>query len=328
MTKTRSVGIAGAAITTLAVAMATPAAAQMYGLGTGKQGFFTYSAGAAIAKVASDHGLALRIQPFGGTSAYVPAVAAKEVDFGLANELETNYAVTGTVIYKGKPQPDIRVVAIMNPLYSALFVRKDSPIKTIADLKGKRVPTDYTSQRVLDILVQGTLANAGLTYNDIQKVRVPNVVGGANEFAEGKADVFNFALGAGKVSETDAKVGGIRALNIDPSPEAMARLRKWVPVAYAAKVEPAKGRAGINEPTTLFAYDYLLLTSTKIPDEAVYKLTKILHENKAALVAGFRPLAGFMPNRMNKDMSPVQFHPGAIKYYKEIGAWPPKKSDG
>ena len=72
--------------------------------------------------------------------------------FGLANELETNYAVTGTVIYKGKPQPDIRVVAIMNPLYSALFVRKDSPIKSIADLKGKRVPTDYTSQRVLDIL--------------------------------------------------------------------------------------------------------------------------------------------------------------------------------
>jgi TRAP-type uncharacterized transport system substrate-binding protein len=31
---------------------------------------------------------------------------------------------------------------------------------------------------------------------------------------------------------------------------------------------------------------------------------------------------------MNKDMGPVQFHPGAIKYYKEIGAWPPKKSEG
>ena len=97
----------------------------MYGLGTGKQGFFTYSAGAAIAKVASDNGLQLRIQPYGGTSAYVPAVNAKEVDFGLANELETNYAVTGTVIYKDKPQPDVRVVAILTPLYSALFVRKD-----------------------------------------------------------------------------------------------------------------------------------------------------------------------------------------------------------
>ena len=42
----------------------------------------------------------------------------------------------------------MRVVAMLTPLYSELFVRKDSPIKTIPDLKGKRVPTDYTSQRV------------------------------------------------------------------------------------------------------------------------------------------------------------------------------------
>ena len=52
--------------------------AQIYSLGTGKQGFFTYSAGAAIAKVASDSGLKLRISPFGGTSAYVPGVNAGE----------------------------------------------------------------------------------------------------------------------------------------------------------------------------------------------------------------------------------------------------------
>jgi TRAP transporter TAXI family solute receptor len=316
------------AATTLSVATAAwqPASAQMYGLGTGKQGFFTYSAGAAIAKVASDNGLALRVQPFGGTSAYVPAISAKEVDFGLANELETNYAVTGKVMYEGKPQPELRVVAILTPLYSAVFVRKDSPIKKIADLKGKRLPSDYTSQKVLQVIVQGTLANGGLTYADVQKVPVPNVAGGADEFAQGKADAFNFALGAGKVSETDAKVGGIRALNIDPSPEAMARLRKWVPVAYSTEVKPGPGRAGIGEPTMLFAYDYLVLASTKMADDTVYKLTKILHQKKDALVAGFRPLAGFMPNRMNKDMAPVQFHPGAIKYYQEIKAWPPAKS--
>jgi hypothetical protein len=296
----------------------------MYGIGTGKQGFFTYSAGAAIAKVASDNGLALRIQPYGGTSAYVPAINAKEIEFGLANELETNYAVTGRVIYKDKPQPDVRVVAILTPLYSVLFVRKDSPIKTIADLKGKRVPSDFISQRVLDVLVQGTLANGGLTYNDVQKVPVPNVVGGANEFAEGKADTFMFALGSGAVAETDAKVGGVRVLPIDPSPEAMARMRKFIPVAYATKLEPAKGRVGILEPTMVYAYDYLVLASAKTPDDAVYKLVKIMHDRKDQLAAGFAPLREFQPDRMAKDMGPVQFHPGAIKYYKEINAWPPK----
>lgn len=303
------------------------AVAQTYGLGTGKQGFYTYSAGATIAKVASDHGLQLRVQPYGGTSAYVPAVDANEVEFGLANELETTYAVKGEVIYKGKPQPDVRVVAILTPFYSVLFVRKDSDIKSLADLKGKRVPTDYVSQRVLDLLVQGTLANGGVTYKDIQKVPVPNVLGGAEKFSEGKADTFDFALGAGAVTETDAKVGGVRALPIDPSPAAMARLRKFVPVAYASLVQPAKGRVGVLKPTYLMTYDYLVLTNKKVPEEAVYKLAKIMHDDKAALVAGFRPLSGFDPNRMAKDMGAVQFHEGAIKYYKEIGAWPPKKAE-
>jgi TRAP transporter TAXI family solute receptor len=316
--------VAGALALAAAGTAGSPAHAQMFGLGTGKQGFFTYSAGAAIAKIASDNGLALRIQPFGGTSAYVPAINAKEIEFGLANELETNYAVTGRVIYKDKAQPDVRAVAILTPLYSVLYVRKDSPIKTIADLKGKRVPSDFVSQRVLDVLVQGTLANAGLSYADVQKVPVPNVVGGANEFAENKADTFMFALGAGAVAETDAKVAGIRVFPIDPSPEAMARMRKLIPVAYATKLDPAKGRVGILEPTMVYAYDYLVLANKDTPDDAVYKLTKIMHDHKAGLAAGFAPLNGFMPNRMAKDMGPVQFHPGAVKFYKEINAWPPK----
>jgi TRAP transporter TAXI family solute receptor len=308
----------------LALAGSLPASAQMYGLGTGKQGFYTYSAGAAIAKVASDNGLAMRIQPYGGTSAYVPAVAANEIEFGLANELETNYAVTGQVIYKDKPQPDVRVVAVLTPLYSVLFVRKDSPIKSVADLKGKRVPSDYVSQRVLDVLTQGTLANGGLSYADVQKVPVPNVVGGANEFAEGKADTFMFALGAGAVAEADAKVGGIRVLPTDPSPDAMARMRKFIPVAYATKLAPRPGLVGVVEPVTVYAYDYLVLANTKVPDDAVYKLVKIMHGNKDGLAAGFGALRGFDPKRMAKDMGPVKFHPGAIKFYQESGQWPPK----
>jgi TRAP transporter TAXI family solute receptor len=324
MIRIRTALAAVASLVGAATLAALPASAQTYGIGTGKQGFWTYSAGAAIAKVATDNGLNLRIQPYGGTSAYVPAVNAKEIEFGLANELETNYAVTGKVIYEGKPQPEVRIVAILSPLYSVLFVRKDSPIKTIADLKGKRVPSDFVSQRVLDVLVQGTLANAGLTYADVQKVPVPNVVGGANEFAEGKADTFMFALGAGAVAETDAKVGGVRVLPIDPSKEAMDRMRKFIPVAYATKLEPRKGLVGILEPTMVYAYDYLLLANSKVSDDVVYKLTKALHANKDALAASFPALRDFDPKRMAKNTAPVQFHPGAIKFYQEVGHWPPK----
>jgi hypothetical protein len=324
MTRTRTALIAAASLVAAATLAAPTATAQTLGIGTGKQGFWTYSTGAAIAKVASEKGLNLRVQPYGGTSASVPSLNTKEIEFGLANELETNYAVTGTVIYKDKPQSEVRIVAVLSPLYAVLYVRKDSPIKTIADLKGKRVPSDYASQRILDVLVQGVLANGGLSYADVQKVPVPNVGGGADEFAEGKADTFMFAVGAGKVTETDAKVGGIRVLPIDPSKEAMDRLRKFIPVAYATKLEPRPGLAGVLEPTMVYAYDYLLLANSKVPDDTVYKLAKIVHENKEGLAASFAALRGFNPNRMTKNTAPVQFHPGAIKFYQEVGQWPPK----
>jgi TRAP transporter TAXI family solute receptor len=324
MTARRTAILTVSAMAVAALTFAAPASAQIYSLGTGKQGFFTYSAGAAIAKVAADGGLNLRISPFGGTSAYVPGVNAGEQQFGLANELEAHYAVTGTVIDAGKPQPNLRVVAVLTPLYSEFFVAKNSPIKTIADLKGKRVPTGYASQRVLDELTKGTLANGGLSYTDVQPVPVPNVVGGADEFAKGKADVFMFALGSGKVSEVDAQVGGVRVLEIDHSKEAMDRLRKFIPVAYAIQVQPGKGRAGVDAPTWVYAYDYLVLANDKVADDVVYKLTKLMHDHKAELAANFGALGGFDPNRMSKDLGPVQFHPGAIKFYKEIGQWPPK----
>ena len=317
--------LAGIGALAAALAFVTPASAQLYALGTGKQGFFTYSAGAAIAKVASDGGLNLRVKPFGGTSAYVPGVNAGEQQFGLANELETHYAVTGTVIYN-KPQTNLRVVAVLTPLYSEFFVAKNSPIKSIKELKGKRVPTGYASQRVLDVLTKGTLANGGLTEQDVQAVPVPNVAGGANEFEQGKADVFMFALGSGKVAEVNSKVP-VRVLPIDPSKEAMAKLKKFIPVAYATEVKPGKGRAGVDEPTWVYAYDYLVLANDKVPEDAVYKLAKLLHDHPKELAANFGALSGFDPGRMAKDMGPVQFHPGAIKYYKEIGEWPPKKAN-
>ena len=315
---------AGALAATLA--LTASASAQIYSLGTGKQGFFTYAAGAAIAKVAADGGVNLRVSPFGGTSAYVPGVNAGEQQFGLANELEAHYAVTGTVIDAGKPQPNLRVVAVLTPLYSEFFVKKDSPIKTIADLKGKRIPTGYASQRVLDELTKGTLANGGIDYKDIQKVPVPNVVGGADEFAQGKADTFMFALGAGKVAEVASQVGGVRVLEIDHSKEAMDRLRKFIPVAYATQLSPGPGRAGVDAPTWVYAYDYLVLANDKVADDVVYKITKLMHDNKKELAANFGALSGFDPDRMAKDLGPVKFHPGAIKFYKEIGQWPPKSA--
>jgi len=314
-------------VTLFAVAaLAAPVAmAQTVGIGATTTAY-TAQASAAISKVVSEKaGIQMRVQPHGGSGAYVPQVNAGNLEFGLANELETFYAVTGKVIYDGRPQPNLRVVTVLTPFASAMFVRKDSDIKTVADLKGKRLPSGWASQKIIGVLMNGYLANGGLSYKDVEQVPVPNVVKGADDFAAGKTDAFFFALGAGKVREVDAQVGGIRVLGLDPAPAAVERMQEHVPVATAGLYKPSKVNVGVLEPVHVQQYDYLMLTNTKVPDEIVYKVAKAMHDNKKMLADSFPALGRFDPDHMSRTFKGgVTFHPGAIKYYTEIGQWPPK----
>lgn len=313
-------------VTFVAAALAAPAALAQSVVGIGATSTaYTAQASAAISKVVSEKaGIQMRVQTHGGTSAYVPLLNAGNLEFGLANELETLYAATGSGIYQGRPQSDVRIAAVLTPFASGLYARKDSDIRSVKDLKGKRVPGGWASQKIIGVLMDGVLANAGMTYADVQQVPVPNVVKGADDFAAGKTDVFFFAVGAGKVKETDAKVGGIRAVPIDPSPEAVARMKKHVPPAEARLFKPSPVNVGVFEPTHIMAYDYMMLTNAKVPDDVVYRVLKTMHENKKDLAASFPALNQFAPDRMSKNIAGVQFHPGAIKFYKETGQWPPK----
>jgi TRAP transporter TAXI family solute receptor len=311
----------------LAVTLGGAASAQTVGLGVGTPGFWTNGAGSAIAKVANDAGVKMRIEPASGTTVYVPQIENGQMEFGLANHSETYDAVHGSGLWQGKKLSNLRVISVLAPLRTGIFVKKDSPIKKLSDLKGKRVTSDYSAQKTVQFNVLGMLAMGGLTLDDVEQVKVPNVVRGATDFAAGKADCFFFALGAGKVAETDAAVGGVRILPIDPSPQGMAKIQKYIPVGYADTVRPGPGLVGVVEPTPVFAYDYLALASTKTPDDMVYKVVKAMHGGKAAMAAAFKSLEEFDPKKMVKDLGKgIEYHPGAIKFYKEIGAWPPKSS--
>ena len=312
-------------VTIVAAALAAPAAlAQTIGIGATSTAY-TAQASAAISKVVSEKaGIQMRVQTHGGTSAYVPLVNDGSLEFGLANELETLYAATGQDIYAGRAQKELRLATVLTPFASGLYARKDSNIRSVKDLKGKRVPSGWASQKIIGVLMDGVFANAGMTYADVEQVPVPNVVKGADDFAAGRLDVFFFAVGAGKVKETDAKVGGIRAIPLDPSPEAVARMKKYVPPAEAKLFNPSPVNVGVLEPTHIMAYDYMMLTNAKVPDDVVYRVLKAMRDNKKDLAASFPALNQFAPDRMAKKFPGVEFHPGAIRLYKETGQWPPK----
>ena len=315
----------GAAAIVAALAV-SPASAQQLGIGTMGQGTAGYSMAAAIAKVLSDKAkLSMRVQPAGGTSQFVPLIDSGELDFGVVNIIEAKEALTGTGAFEGKKQSNIRMAAVLYPFRNGLFVRNDSPMKTMADLKGARISYGYTSQVTLKAITDAYLANGGLTIADAKQVLVPNVLRGADEVSSGRADATIFALGAGKVAEINASVsGGIRFLQMDDSPEGVARMQKVLPEAYIITVNPSPALAGIVGPTKTMAYDYVFLVGKHVKDDMVARVVEALAENKAALVENFGAFQGFDPAKMAKPL-PVEYHPGAIAAYTKRGHWPPKQ---
>jgi TRAP transporter TAXI family solute receptor len=306
----------GAAVgTTLAFA----AHAQSVAIGTSAQGTATYNMASAIAKVVGDKaGMNVVVQPQGSTGKVAPLVNAGRISFGLANILETGNAIKGRGPFKGKAQPKLKLVAVIYPFATGFFVRKDHPAQTIKDLKGLKISSEYKSHKIIKILATAHLANAGLAWGDVKGVPTANIIGNAKDFTEGKTEAGFFAVASGKVKQMNAAVGGLRFLDMDDSPAAVARMKKIVPPATVISIKPRKGLVGFPKPTKLMVYDYLFYAGAHVSDDVVYKITKAMAENKAALAAAFGGFNGLDPKKMHKNNG-LDYHPGAVKYYKEAG---------
>lgn len=297
---------------------ASSAAAQTYGFATLPPGTLNHTTASAVAKVLKEKaGLNVLVQPTAGDNVIIPMVSRGEAEIGIANAPELHNAFEGkTGIGK---QPDIRIIATAHPLRSAFWVRKDSPMKSMGDLKGKKVTMGYSAMRVLDELSRAMLATGGLTENDIKPVLVPNVIRGADDFVSGAADTYFFAFGAPKVREVDATVGGTRVLEIDESKFAAAtKINPW---GYLSNAAPGPVFVGVEKPMKVYTFDNVLFTSAKTPDDFVYKFLDTLEKNKADLVAVQPVLREFSAAAGYKKYA-VPYHPGALKYFKEKNLQP------
>lgn len=299
------------------VMLVAPVSAQPVGIGTSPQGTLTYTLGATYAKALDDAAkIPARVQPSSGTGVMVPLVNSGELDIGFVNTLELTEAFTGTGSFANRPQKNLRVVGVLFPIRSGFFVRKDSPIRSVTDLKGKSVPYGYTTQEIIRTVVDGLLANGGLTAADVKPVLVPNLIRGVDEFISGRADVGYFAVGQAKVSEADAAVGGIRFLPLIETPEAIAAMKKVVPTSFPDTVQPAPNLPGIVGPTVMMYYDYVMFVNDKMPKERVYKFAQVLAEQRQAMAQGM-PLFNLMKvERMHRDIA-IPYHEGALAYYKD-----------
>ncbi|MBE0656865.1 MAG: TAXI family TRAP transporter solute-binding subunit [Bryobacteraceae bacterium] len=312
--KIRSIAIAA----TIAASLALPVAAQTVGIITSPAGTTSHSAGSAIAKTLGDAGVRAIVQAQATTG--FEEVLAGGAEFNLSNSFDSTYFVTGTGQYSGKgAQPGLVQVGVLMPYRVAIHVRANSNIRTMADLKGKSIPSDFKAQPGIAQIIAAHLANAGLTYDDVKQVPAPNVARAAEDFVAGKVDVLFFAIGTGAVKQAAASVGGLRVLPLDVTPKAVARMQEALPGSYLLNVKAQPNLEGIDGAADLVAFDMVMNTRSDVSDTVVYKVAKALHENKKALAASFPAFNQFDPARMATPVKGMKMHPGAKRYYEEVG---------
>jgi len=315
--------VAGLLPLALAASLSTGTAnAQVLGFGTTSPGGLVHSIGVAVSKALVEKGgLKVVVQPRGGTSER--DVDAGNTQISLTNSMDLLFYLSGTGTHQGDPKHDgIRMVTPLMASRIAGWVRKDSDIKTIHDVKNKRFPSGFTQQKIMLRVHEGLLANAGLSYDDVKRVASPSIARSQMDFVSGNTDIFFFTAGTARVKQASAAVGGLRPISVDPSKEAVARMKKYLPHAYVFTLKPSKRDPLITEPTPVLSYDLVLYVNTNLPDEVVYKIAKTMHDNKKVMADTFGGMRQFQPKNMARQYEGLKHHPGAIKYYKEIGIWP------
>jgi TRAP transporter TAXI family solute receptor len=302
------------------------------GLGSNPAGSIYYSLASGLANVVSSGApFQMAVQPYTGSSTYLPLIESGELEFGMVNAVDMALAYQGPDKLKigGRNPypytPSSRLIMRGSPLQSSLVVRKDSPIKTIQDVKGKRVTGEYPAQLAVWYNIFGSLSNAGLTWNDVKVVPVPAVNEGVDALVQGRADVTTHAIGSAKIKEADAAVG-IRYISLDCAPQAEERMEKAVPGYYLARLKGGSS-TGILEDICGFAYDIYMIGHKGLPDAVVQGALKAIWDN----IAKLPPLhPGFKDWTRERAVSPnvtMPYHPAAVQFYKEKGIWSAKMDE-
>ncbi len=259
-------------------------------------------------------GANLMIQSSGASKANILDIDDGIVDMAIVQNDVMDYAYNGTSLFA-----DVGAIDSFSTLGAAyaevcqIVARADSGIKTVADLKGKKVSVGDSGSGV-EFNAQQILGAYDVTFEDIDKQNL-SFQASADALKDGKIDAFFCTAGAPTVAITDlSTTTGIVLVEIDA--EHLAKLQADYGF-YAEYVVPAGTYKGIDTDATTVAVKATFIVSNDLDEETVYQLTKAIYENKDEYT---HDKASELSLEYAVSSISVPFHPGAERYFKEVGA--------
>ena len=298
-------------------------AQQFFRVGTGGTGGTYFPVGGMIASAISEasgagvKGLVATAVASNGALANINAIAAGQFEAGLTQADIAYWAWSGTGLFEGRPRIEsIRLLANLYPESIHIVVKRGTGIRTVADLRGRRVSLDEPGS--------GTLVGARIVldaYGLGEKDLLPEYLKmgpAADAMKDGALDAF-FTVGGwpiGAIAELASSQGGIDLLAIDG--EVAERLLEGYPF-FARDVIPADAYRGSPETPTL-AVGAQLVAGARLADDLIYGVTRALwNDNTRKLLDGGHAKGRLIRRETALHGAGIPLHPGAERFYREVG---------
>lgn len=275
-----------------------------------------------LSKVVSGRtGMSPRVQNFSSYVTYIPMLNAGDLDMGVTVSTEGLYAWKGLQPYR--KNRNIRLLMAGPDLLTAYIASKASGIRSVRDLKGKRVSLVVTIPTMQEWGV-AQLKVAGLDpEKDIVLVRSSSPNESMQALMDNRADAVQAGPAMPKAREADAQLRGVYVLPAATSEQEKRELLKLLP-GYRISTVKAGRYPGVPENLPTLARPLYLVAAEAFPAQAAYAVVKATWEHHADLIPVHPMFRGWPPQDMVAPDATVPYHEGAIRYFKERGAWTPE----
>ncbi|MBQ5418613.1 MAG: TAXI family TRAP transporter solute-binding subunit [Selenomonas sp.] len=315
MKKALAAGLAMVAMTVALVGCGSDTAEKKFlNIGTGGTAGTYYPIGGAMAEILNKdiQGMNASAQSTGASVANINMLKDGSVDLAIVQNDITYYAANGVEMFKDKKVDGLKGIATLYPETCQAVTLDSSGIKSIADLKGKKVAVGAAGSGV-EANARQIMEAYGITYNDIQ-VQYLSFAEAANALKDGNIDAAFLTAGYPTSAIQDiASQHKVRLLPVEAD-KADALIAKYP--FYTKTVIPAGTYAGFNEEVPAVSVMAMLVANDKVDDKLGYALTKALFSNLDRLHAAHAAAKAIVKEKAMEGMS-LPMNAGAEKFFKE-----------